>query len=250
VWAELRKNTPYDAWLQQAVADLSRPYPKSGTPNFGWGARARLPIWATSSAEESVRAVVSRRESRAGALSASRVTHLTVSGIRTGGQRLGPLRRLMERHGVTLTLPYMDDSVIEAALSVDRTHQRPGVVYKPLLREAMRGVSTGRVLDRSTKGEFSKEVYDGIARNRDVLLRLFDSSRLADRGLVDVDVLRGVLLDDMRFDHQTTALEQTIAVETWLRGVEAGLTASDEPATRDGGAIVLAPQRKGSADAL
>lgn len=179
VVAQVRDATLYRDWLAHALRDVRAPHSRVGSPNFGWGARARLPVWATSAAEEGVRAIIEPLLPTAEPTDPRRRSvHLTVSGLRIGGQRLGPLRRLMEREGVALSMPYMDDRVLEAVLRVDRFEDTTAPSYKPLLREAMRPLPTGRILERVTKGEFSKEVYDGIARNRAQLLTLFADSLL------------------------------------------------------------------------
>ncbi|GAA3465457.1 asparagine synthase-related protein [Nonomuraea roseola] len=100
------------------------------------------------------------------------------------------MRVLTGRVGAPVHAPYLDDHVVAACLAV-RLDQRamPGA-YKPLTRGAMRPVMPAECLERTTKGEFSADIYQGLRRHRDQLLTLLDCSLLVERGLADAAALR------------------------------------------------------------
>ncbi len=219
VLAALASQQSYPDWFAEQAMHLDAPRSATSTPLLSWGPPVRLPHWATAQAADFVREIATERASHVASQAPDRATHLSIAGLRIGGQRLGPLRRLMENSGVSLSVPYMDDRVVRAALAIARRDAVPGTAFKPALVAAMQSVRTGTSLTRSTKGEFSAAVYHGLSKNRHNLLGLFEDSLLAQHGLIDLAALRSSISDSMRFDSETIALEQTIAAEVWLRTI-------------------------------
>ena len=122
--------------------------------------------------------------------------------------------------GAQFTAPYLDDRVIEAALAV-RLHERMTPwKYKPLLAAAVRSIVPDEILGRTTKGDFTADVYAGLKRHREGLLELFADSVLAQRGLIDTDVLRAAIVGVHPTFATLIPLEQTVACEIWLRAAD------------------------------
>jgi asparagine synthase (glutamine-hydrolysing) len=212
----------YAEWVEEQLRGLHLPRPERQGPTVQWGPLWRVPAWATPKTAEAVRALALAGPGRA-PQAPERSVHLSLAGQRIGGHRLAPLRELMQRQGVLLSLPYMDDGVLEAALAVSRAESRPGLSYKPALKAAMQTDGPKAVLSRATKGEFSMSVHHGIARNRRSLLGLFDESLLAEHGFVDPARLRSSIRNSMRPQAETAALELTVGAEVWLRTAVAAL---------------------------
>ncbi|MGI5340169.1 asparagine synthase-related protein [Streptomyces sp. CA-181903] len=232
----LARRQTYQGWFEEQLRSVHLPRPDLLGPGLNWGPQVRVPPWSTPAGVDAVRAVATAADAGRTPQAGTRSVHTSVAGHRIGGQRLGPLRALMEHHGITLSLPYMDDAVLEAALSVSRAEALPGTGFKPVLKAAMRvGAppdSRAGALSRSTKGEFSMSVHRGLARNRRPLLGLFEDSLLAEHGLVDIDRLRAGLRDTMRPEYETNALETTVAAEVWMRAVaQAPAPAPERPLT-------------------
>ncbi|MFI5618528.1 asparagine synthase-related protein [Streptomyces sp. NPDC051567] len=221
----LARQQTYQGWFEEQVRGLHLPRPDALGPSLNWGPHLHVTPWSTPAAVEAVRSVAGADGAARTPQAATRSVHTSIAGHRIGGQRLGPLRALMEHQGISLSLPYMDDAVLRAALAVSRAEALPGTGFKPVLKAAMRvGAAPGTsssALSRSTKGEFSMSVHRGLARNRRALLGLFEDSLLAEHGLVDIDRLRATLRDTMRPEYETNALEPTIAAEAWLQAVAA-----------------------------
>ncbi|WP_177244569.1 asparagine synthase-related protein [Streptomyces sp. yr375] len=215
----LARQQSYAGWFEEQVRGLHLPRPDTTGPTVGWGPRLRTTPWTTPAGVEAIRSLAHAADSGRTPQAATRSVHTSIAGHRIGGQRLGPLRALMQHQGILLSLPYMDDHVLEAALAISRTEAQPGRGFKPALRAAMRADASKTALSRSTKGEFSMSVHRGLARNRKALLGLFEDSLLAAHGLVDIDRLRSTLRDTMRPEYETNALELTVAAETWMRAV-------------------------------
>lgn len=216
----LARQQSYAAWFEEQLGSLHLPRPAVVGPTVGWGPVLRVTPWTSAAGVEAIRSVAGAADCARAPQAAERSVHTCVAGQRIGGQRLAPLRALMECQGISLSLPYMDDRVLEAALTLSRAQAEPGRGFKPLLKAAMSLDSSRRALARSTKGEFSMSVHRGLARNRAALLGLFEDSLLAKHGLVDIDRLRSTLKDTMRPEYETNALELTVATEVWLRTVD------------------------------
>ena len=233
----LSNQQSYGSWFQEQLQQLQSSR-DSTVPTVGWGPQLRLPPWATGEAADIIRAEAQPTIETVQSQAQDRATHTALAGQRIGGERLAPLRELMANSGIRLSLPFMDDHVVEAALSVSRAESLPGVEYKPLLKMAMNESRTEGALSRSTKGEFSMSVQRGLSKNRDRLLRLFEGSTLAEQGLVDLDKLRSSIRDTMRPQHETAALELTVAAEVWNRVVRTEVGQHDlvspHPAERTG----------------
>ena len=226
VLRELSGRQTYGQWIERQLRTVHLPRPDTRRPTVHWGPEWHIPAWATPRTAEAVRSLVGEGPGPGRPQAPQRSVHLSLVGQRTGGHRLAPLRELMQREGVLLSLPFMDDAVLEAALSLSRAESRPGLSYKPALKAAMQLDGPKAVLSRSTKGEFSMSVHHGIARNRRHLLALFEDSLLARNGLIDPGRLRSSIRDSMRPQAETAALELTVGAEVWLR------TALPAPAAR------------------
>lgn len=208
----------FAGWLAAGADWLSDPPPAPTTPQLGWGWPVRMPPWATRGAVEAARELFTRAAAEIPVpLADSRAQHEAVQYIRTCGRAVGQVADLASDAGTRLAAPYLDDRVVEAALAV-RLHERMTPwQYKPLLAAAMHGVVPDEILGRTTKGDFTADVYAGLKQNREHLLELFDDSVLAKRGLINPEILRKVILGLHPTFGTLIPLEQTVACETWLR---------------------------------
>nr|WP_240449327.1 asparagine synthase-related protein [Streptomyces harenosi] len=212
----------YSQWLHTASRTLTTPVAGPTEPFPGWGFYPRLPAWATGEAVGICRGLLREAAERGAApLSRRPAQHETLQAARQCGTRIRLTDRLTARSGVAYHAPYLDDEVLRAALSVrieDRSHPHR---TKPVLATAMRGIVPDPVLDRTTRGEFSAEVYTGTRRHLGELLELADDMRLARLGLVDGAAVRSVLLSPHPMARTFTPMVSTLACEAWLRSVEA-----------------------------
>jgi asparagine synthase (glutamine-hydrolysing) len=175
----------------------------------------RLPPWATGYAAELVR----DRIAGAGSVQAlgTRGRHDAVEGIRVAGHEMRRVERLAARYGLTMVAPFLDDKVVEIALSV-RPHERTTPWrYKPLVVEAMRGIVPDASLGRTTKAEGSDLLYRGLRAHRADVLALTDDMVLARLGLVDPVELRARCTGLWASELWPVALSRTLSCERWLR---------------------------------
>jgi asparagine synthase (glutamine-hydrolysing) len=179
-----------------------------------------MPPWATPDAVEATSSLLRDKAAETPApLASSRVEHEVLQQIRVCGRAVRQIAALVAGMGAgaQLAAPYLDDRVIEAALAV-RLHERMTPwQYKPLLATAVRGVVPDEILGRTTKGDFTADVYVGLKRYRAALLELFADSVLAQRGLINTDALRAAIVGVHPTFATLIPLEQTVACEIWLR---------------------------------
>ncbi|MGH4020869.1 MAG: asparagine synthase-related protein [Pseudonocardiaceae bacterium] len=220
-WSTLRAvsdSTTFPAWLAASADQLTAPPPAPTVPHLGWGWPVRMPPWATPTAVEAARGLLRDKATEMPApLAHPRVQHEVLQYIRACGRAVRQVAMLASDVGTQLAAPYLDDRVIEAALAV-RLHERMTPWrYKPLLAAAMRDIVPDEILGRTTKGDFTADVYAGLRRHRAGLLELFEDSALAQRGLIDTDALRATILGVHPTFTTLIPLEQTVACEVWLR---------------------------------
>ncbi|MGI5170112.1 asparagine synthase-related protein [Spirillospora sp. CA-253888] len=215
---------PFGAWLGGHLADsLDAPIEQvHASPTGGWGGAYRMPVWATPDALESVRrSLRALGGSGIEPLSPVRGLHAALQSVRWSGETIRRTDRLTSRHGVRFQAPFLDDRVLEAALSIDYADCLDISRYKPGLVEAMRGVVPDANLGRRTKTESSAAVYAGLRRNRRDLLELCGDMHLARLGLVDPSALRATLTGLPPNPLYLIPLLPTLACEVWLRSLAA-----------------------------
>ncbi|MET9292367.1 asparagine synthase-related protein [Streptomyces sp. NPDC003077] len=216
------RRTPADE-LAERVRHLTDPLSGLLTGMaVGWTAPLRMPLWATGEAVSAARALLTRAAAQAvPPLADWREQHEILLLARSTGVVIGQADRVSQAAGTRLAAPFLDDQVLEAALSVRPDERNRPSRYKPLLAEAMRGVVPRPLLDRGTKGEFGADFYQGLQRHRRELLDLMEDSRLAHHGLIDEGLLRRMLVRPDPTGAVSASLDATVACEVWLRAAEA-----------------------------
>lgn len=134
----------------------------------------------------------------------------------------------MQRHlsdcarefGVWPQAPFLDHTVIRAALSLPAHLRAAPPAFKPLLTRALAGVVPREVLARRTKGDYSVEDYTGARGASAALRSLLASSRLAELGVIEPASVLASL------DRAALGVGAPFAALTRLLGAEAGLWAA------------------------
>jgi asparagine synthase (glutamine-hydrolysing) len=203
------------AALAQSVAEPPRPLSE---PDFGWAFDSQMPSWATAGAVSAVqRLLVEEAAGQPRPLDGDRARHQALASLIFEGSTIRQVNTAIARQGISWDAPFLDDRVIEAALSTRVDHRLAGGRYKPLLTSAMRGIVPADILSRTDKGEFSAEGFRGIKRNREFLLQLCEDSRLAEIGLIDAAAFRSMLLSPGLMSEDLQPIQTTVACESWLR---------------------------------
>ncbi|MDT0329197.1 albusnodin/ikarugamycin family macrolactam cyclase [Nocardiopsis lambiniae] len=143
---------------------------------------------------------------------------LTLRGI---GRTAHADAQFAEAFGVRLEAPFLDRSVVEAALAFRVTDRGSPWSYKPQLAEAMRDVLPEAITRRRTKGGTDADHHLGLRAHLPEVSVLLDGW-LAGHGLIDPQELRRELhMAALGRDSPWGLLEPVISAEVWGRAVEA-----------------------------
>lgn len=190
------------------------------TPTLDWGITSTLHPWLTAHGRALVSGEVRLAARQATPLAAGRGRHAELDAIAQGARFIRALTDISAGLGLPLAAPFFDDRVIEAALTVNLGDRVDPWQYKPVLREAMRGIVPATVLERTSKDEGSLDTELGMRDGSTDVRELWTDSRLAARGLIDADRLRTLCAQPDAPELADGALDTTIACEVWLRAQE------------------------------
>jgi asparagine synthase (glutamine-hydrolysing) len=206
--------------LAAHAANLRKPPPGPRDVAFGWSPPPRMPAWATADAAEAARALLLHTaEGDVRPLAPQRAQHNVLLLARSNAPAIRQAERISAAAGPRFAVPYLDDQVLDAVLSVRLADRCSPWSFKPLLTTAMRETVPGLLLDRTTKGEFNADFFEGLRRQRNQLLELFDQSELARHGLIDTTAVHRILLRPHTDAAGLTQLDATLACEMWLRSL-------------------------------
>ncbi len=214
----LADRRPYRKWMAGAAESLQRPQPGLEW-TLGWAHPPRLAGWVTTGAADNVRAAMKRAAETAEPLAPTRGSHVELAVIRQSGRWLRQVEQMCARAGVPMASPFYDDQVISACLAIRPQDRATPWRYRPVLREAMRGIVPDDCLRRTTKGVFSLPAARSLERHRADLLALWTGSRLGAMGIVDESRIRAAIGGSMTESEQAH-LDTAISVEVWLRGIQ------------------------------
>ncbi|MFJ8689559.1 asparagine synthase-related protein [Micromonospora wenchangensis] len=217
----LAHNPTFSRWLMDVARGVTGPRAWAGESN--WEIVPKMPPWATADAVDAVRRRIRQAaDSAPETLAPLPVHHEMLRLTLVNGTAARVANRIGDRHGLSIQAPFIDDRVIEAAMSIGLADRMRPDQVKPTLVAAMRGIVPDLVLDRTTKGDVSPDMYVGLRQRRRNLLDLFDDSHLARLGLVTVDGIRGVLRSLHVDGRPIMPFEVTLANELWLRSMSTG----------------------------
>lgn len=214
--------TSYRRWLLQETQQLMT----GQTPHqkirkiLGWSGPPGFASWYT---QETIDLVIHQLEKyAAGAKPFSNQPgqHGALENIYVMGRSSRILQQIAEIHGVNLDVPYLDLLVIDACLCA-RTEERTNpFMFKPLLYRALRHDLPESVLTRTTKGDYTPDLFDGIRQNITTVNELLQTSRLADMGLIEIEKFRAnVEQFSMGLHVGLWQFNNTLETEFWLRCV-------------------------------
>lgn len=123
-------------------------------------------------------------------------------------------------YGVNLDFPYLDSLIINSCFLTKIEERSNPYVYKPLLRETLRHVLPESVLNRSTAGDYTFDVLDGINKNLPKIKKLFQTSYLDEMGLINTQQFL-IDIDKLSIGMKTNLRQfiNTLASEVWLRRI-------------------------------
>ncbi|MFD8499795.1 asparagine synthase-related protein [Amycolatopsis sp. NPDC059657] len=215
---QLASRRGYRRWLADSLRGSTAL--DFSTPALTWGITSTLHPWLTAHGRALVHREVRMAAEHATPLAAGQGRHAELDAIAQGARFIRALTDISAGLGLPLAAPFFDDRVIEAALAVNLADRVDPWQYKPVLREAMRGIVPAAVLDRTSKDEGSLDTELGMRDGSTDVRALWTDSRLAARGLVDAVRLRELCAHPDAPELADGALDTTIACEVWLRAQE------------------------------
>ncbi|WP_275435151.1 lasso peptide isopeptide bond-forming cyclase [Streptomyces qinglanensis] len=220
VAAQLLDRGSYRSWLARTARDLTTPPAGPDEPLLDWAGRPRMPTWATPDAVLAARSLLLEGLGTVQPRGPGHGEHrelVAMDGISQWCRHIG---QMAAPHSLTVSAPYYDHRVIEAALSVRIQERITPWRYKPLIVEAARGIVPESSRTRDTKANATYEEEAGLRRHRSELLQLCEDSRLARLGLVDEATLRRWCERALAAETESYQLHPTVACEVWLRARE------------------------------
>ncbi|WP_161628704.1 asparagine synthase [Nocardiopsis salina] len=207
----------YRRWMQDTSRDLGRAAPLRATPEFGWSVSPKWPTWATQRALELVREAF-EAASTYEALSDTRSEHFELQAIMHGGQVVRAFEHAGRAAGLPCASPYLDDRVINAALSVAPEDRATPFEFKPLIKAALGDLLPSGLRERRTKADGGQISHRGRQQHWSTIERLWNDSALAHRNLIDPETLSAADFNDPRLRKSgAEPINATVVTEIWTR---------------------------------
>lgn len=202
----------------------ARPEPPA---QLHWARASDLRAWLTPEARRdlSLRAAAAAEHCTVSPNFTSR--HRAWAEVCEFGTYEAELRNQAHALGLPHHAPYLDNSVVRAALAIPPTERASTTVQKPLLGAALHGLVPDWLLRRRTKGAYDGNAYRGLRRHSDVLHDLLTNSELAAEGWIDAQAARTELERlTAGVPGKLAALESLITAELWLHQHRTGAPAT------------------------
>lgn len=219
VAAALADRRSYEQWWLDQRHNLFAA-PTGPRALFGWAMPCRLPSWITPLGIELAQDALVHT-AKATPLAETRGKSAYYETILAAGRMMNTVAQLASHKGVAAPhAPFLDLRVVAAASSAPPTQSMTGRAYKPLLRDAMKGVVATDLLSRMSKDDASVDAESGLVRNRQWLVDLWETSRLGELGLIDAPLLAKLCSEPSSPELADCSLYTSLGCELWLRGLE------------------------------
>lgn len=227
------------SWSRQVSESLTSPLLMR--PRLQWEPEPRLPDWASASAVDAARQLLTAPTMDDTATGARAVDFEMLRLIVADGTLVRRMSQVMELDGVSYQAPFLDDQVVDLAFRVQLEDRIQPGQYKPVLQAAVVGVVPAELLNRRSKGDYSAEAYAGLKANRASMSQAFEDSTLERLGLIDGAAVQRFLTAVHPDTRPFRFLDPTLGAETWLRAIADDCGGSHQ--NRTGGGYVAQAQR-------
>ncbi len=183
-------NEPYRRWFSGLATTARRERMERNEIGLAWDLRFGWPWWLSADALRSIESRIAEIGEYVEPLGPSRAAHSELAVIRDGAHIVRATGQLGAASAMPFEAPFLDDRVVEACLAVRREERVSPKEYKPLIKEAMRGLLPADFLCRTTRASGATQTVNGFRRHADDLFEWCAESSLVQRGLLDPDVLR------------------------------------------------------------
>ena len=235
-WSRLKALSPY-LWIQNSLALRLKSYQKwlrkksirlvKGIPCYskeksilGWSCSPGQADWYTQETRMIAGQQLMKYSIKAEPFLPSPGQHHSIVDIHFTGRISRITQQLGESYGVSIQFPYLDHSVIYTCMRTQVEDRMTPNEYKPLLKKAFCNELPHKILSRTTKGNYTYDMYYGMKINSPAVLEQLRYSLLADRGLIDLNKFRESIEKlGMGINIRLAELNFTLALEFWLRQI-------------------------------
>lgn len=187
---QLMDRRRYSDWLLNALEQAHRRSDTIELPGISdWGPPLAFPEWVTDAGVEEVVAGMTDLAQDADGLSDSVAEHFDLYTIHEAGRVARGMSFLGQDDHVLLDSPLVDDHVLEAVFAVRYDERDTPMEWKPLMKEAMRGLLPDDYLRRATKIGGGPQAVRGYAQHYDTMVGIWEDSGVLDSGLIDKSAL-------------------------------------------------------------
>ncbi|WKX73962.1 asparagine synthase-related protein [Streptomyces sp. XD-27] len=188
---------------------------------FDWGGSLRLPDWLAPDAADLVADALHEAAGTAEPLAPARGRHGDLLAIQEAGRMIRQFHQLVETPHYAQSSPFLDDQVLSACLAVRADERVTPWEFKPLVKAAMADVMPRELLQRRTKADGSMIAAEGFERSRRELAALWETSRLAELGLIRPEPLRELFRRPYTARLHEGAMPVALGCELWARAATA-----------------------------
>ncbi|MCT1833286.1 asparagine synthase-related protein [Kocuria palustris] len=183
---QLADRRSYRRWLRDTIEDAARGIAPPQLPRSNdWSVPLSMPSWLSVDGREAVlehmRSAVDQTDPLAGDLA----RHFDLFTVKQAGRLARSMGLIGDALGVSYDAPLLDDRVVETAFAVRYEERDTPVEWKPLIKEAMKGLLPEAYLRRTNKIGGATQAVRGYAANFDILRALWQDSGLLDAGFID-----------------------------------------------------------------
>ncbi|GHF39759.1 asparagine synthase [Streptomyces mashuensis] len=216
---DLLDGRSYGSWLATEADALTRNSPAGPRRSsvFAWGGALQVPGWLTPEARHLIGEALRQTARTAHPLAPTRGRHGDLLEIQSVGRMIRQHHQLVDTTEFTQSSPFLDDRVLHVCLAVRPEQRATPWEFKPLIKTALAGVLPRELLTRRTKGDGGRIAAESFEKHRRELAGLFDSSHLAELGLVDPAPLRELFRRPYSARHHERTMPATLACELWIR---------------------------------
>lgn len=212
-------NLSYDKWLKVQAKNFRLGIDKNEL--FHWSNSPARALWYSENAKRLVSQQLEEFAETSQPYSSLIGQHGSLINIQLTGRIARSLQHINEEVGVNTYFPYLDNHIIRTCLSSRLEDRTTPYKFKPLIKLAFQKEMPRSLLNRTSKGEFTNDLFKGMKKNFAHVLDYFNNSLLAEMGLIDLDIFKREIEKFSRgIQIGLWELNITIAVECWLRKVK------------------------------
>lgn len=183
---QLADRRSYSRWCREVIRDAENNIAPPELPRGNdWSVPLTLPSWLSDDGRNAVLDRLRETVTDAMPLAPTLAGHFDLFTVRQAGRLARSMATVGDAFEVAYESPLLDDRIVEAVLSVRYEERDTPVEWKPLMKEAMRGLLPDSYLRRTTKIGGAPQAVRGYAANYDRLRTLWEDADLLDSGIID-----------------------------------------------------------------